>query len=82
MHLTSRTLATLAAVVVTAAAAFAQGPAPGALDRGVALWDQRLANGAVLTAGDKVTFKPVSLREYDQIRAEDISATTLMQLTH
>jgi allophanate hydrolase subunit 1 len=48
----------------------------------VALWDQRLANGAVLTAGDKVTFKPVSLREYDQIRAEDISATTLMQLTH
>jgi len=31
MHLTSRTLATLAAVVVTAAAAFAQGPAPGAL---------------------------------------------------
>ena len=48
----------------------------------VALWDQRLANGAVLTAGDKVTFKPVSLREYDLIRAEDISATTLMQLTH
>jgi len=47
MHLTSRTLATLAAVVVTAAAAFAQGPAPGALDRGVALWDQRLAKSAI-----------------------------------
>jgi len=36
----------------------------------------------VLKAGDKVTFKPVSLREYEQMRAEDITATTLMQLTH
>ena len=48
----------------------------------VALWDQRLANGAVLTAGDKVTFKPVSLREYERVRAEGTTAATLMQLTH
>ena len=48
----------------------------------VALWDQRLENGAVLKAGDKVTFRPVSLREYESVRAEGISAATLMQLTH
>ncbi len=48
----------------------------------VALWDQRLENGAILTAGDKVTFKPVSLREYERARAESTVAAPHMQSTH
>ena len=36
-----------AAVVVTAAAAFAQSPSRAPLERGIALWDQRLAKSAI-----------------------------------
>jgi thiol-disulfide isomerase/thioredoxin len=35
------------ALVLTAAAAFAQSPAQQQLERGIALWDQRLANSAI-----------------------------------
>jgi urea carboxylase len=41
-----------------------QSPAP--------LWSQN-QGGAVLSAGDKVRFMPISLREYDRMQAEGIS---------
>jgi inhibitor of KinA len=34
----------------------------------VALWEGALRPRAVLAPGDKVTFKPVSLREYEDLR--------------
>jgi hypothetical protein len=42
----SRRLAITAAVVLAGAAAFAQGPARQ-LERGIALWDQRLSKSAI-----------------------------------
>jgi len=43
----SRRAAIAAAVVLTAAAAFAQSPARASLERGIALWDERLAKSAI-----------------------------------
>ncbi|MGH6671241.1 MAG: 5-oxoprolinase subunit PxpB [Xanthobacteraceae bacterium] len=40
----------------------------------VLLWDPTLARGALLRAGDKVRFKPVSLREYQRPQSEAIVA--------
>lgn len=47
----------------------------------VPLWDPRLEQGAVLKAGDKVRFKPVSLREYEHLKASGATAS-LMPMTH
>jgi allophanate hydrolase subunit 1 len=43
------------------------------------LWDMRRASPALLAAGDKVTFAPVSLREYERLLAK--AATGELQLT-
>jgi KipI family sensor histidine kinase inhibitor len=37
-----------------------------------ALWDRRLENGAVLTAGDKVRFVPITLREFERMQADGL----------
>jgi inhibitor of KinA len=37
-----------------------------------ALWDPNVENGAVLTAGDKVRFTPVTLRDYERMQAEGV----------
>lgn len=38
-----------------------------------ALWDPALENGAVLSAGDKVRFVPVSLRDFERMQADGVS---------
>lgn len=48
----------------------------------VPLWDHRLESGALLTAGDKVKFNPVSLREYERIRSDEPLAAVQMQSSH
>ena len=42
-----RRFAIAAAAVLTGAAALAQSPAQQQLEKGIALWDQRLANSAI-----------------------------------
>lgn len=41
----------------------------------VALWERRPRHGALLAPGDKVTFAPVSLREYENLRAKAAEGT-------
>ena len=36
----------------------------------IALWERRPGAGALLAPGDKVTFAPVSLREYERLLAK------------
>src|SRR5437764_211946 len=36
----------------------------------VALWDRACRAGALLCAGDRVSFSPVSLREYERLAAQ------------
>ena len=40
----------------------------------ISLWDPALTRGALLRAGDKVRFKPISLRQYRRICADGIVA--------
>jgi len=41
----------------------------------VAMWDLRRPEPSLLAAGDKVTFAPISLREYESIRAQAEAGT-------
>jgi KipI family sensor histidine kinase inhibitor len=40
------------------------------------LWDQKLENGAVLSAGDKVCFTPVSLPDFERLQRDGALAPT------
>lgn len=48
----------------------------------IPLWDPSLESGALLTAGDKVKFNPVSLREYERIRSDAPLNAVQMQSSH
>jgi inhibitor of KinA len=48
----------------------------------VALWDATLTRGALLRAGDKVRFKPVSLREYRRACSDGIVAVPRADTSH
>jgi len=48
----------------------------------VSLWDPTLATGALLRAGDKVKFNPVSLREYRRACSEGIAAISPSDTSH
>lgn len=48
----------------------------------VSLWDQSLARGALLRAGDKVKFKPLSLSEYRRACSEAIVAVPRSETSH
>jgi inhibitor of KinA len=48
----------------------------------VSLWDPTLARGALLQAGDKVRFKPVSLREYQRACSDGIIAVPQTDTSH
>ena len=48
----------------------------------VALWDATLTRGALLRAGDKVRFKPVSLREYRRACSDGIVAVPQADTSH
>ena len=45
------------------------------------LWDMRRTPPALLAAGDKVTFAPVSLREYEQLSAKAASGELKLALS-
>jgi KipI family sensor histidine kinase inhibitor len=48
----------------------------------VALWDQSSQGGALLKAGDKVRFNPISQGEYERIRSAATTAAPPLQSTH
>jgi len=48
----------------------------------ISLWDPTLAKGALLRAGDKVKFKPVSLGEYRRTCSEGIVAVPRADTSH
>jgi inhibitor of KinA len=48
----------------------------------IALWDPAATGGALLRAGDKVRFKPVSLREYRRTCADGVMAAAQADTAH
>jgi inhibitor of KinA len=48
----------------------------------VSLWDSTLMRGALLRAGDKVKFKPVTLREYRRLCSDGIIASSQTDTSH
>jgi inhibitor of KinA len=48
----------------------------------ISLWDSTLTGGALLRAGDKVKFEPVSLREYRRACPGGIAAAPRMDKSH
>jgi inhibitor of KinA len=48
----------------------------------VALWDQQSETGALLSAGDKVRFEPITLQEFERMQRDGAVARLEAQLYH